>query len=151
MDDVPPMRPVTVPPDERAGAAVWKMPFVFGVVLAAALLCAYVPAGSRVAWMCAIVFLVVGLGLFTASVVREGRENRGRRLRWWRATPVRPGRFDMFASLGAPVAGLATVILARDASILWWVPITCVVCVMFVVVCLLHWRHNRRLATTCDA
>ncbi|WP_338890017.1 hypothetical protein [Rhodococcus sovatensis] len=151
MDDLPPMRPVSVPPDEpRSTAPWWKVALAFVAVVALGATTA-TRNGSWWIIALAVVMVVGGAVLCVQSTARILAENRGRRIPWFGSPAVRPRALDFKLGLGAPAVMFGAGSLGNNTALYW--PITTIVAgVLFVGS---SWAafalHNRRVTAISDA
>ncbi|AYJ48712.1 hypothetical protein D8W71_10630 [Rhodococcus sp. P1Y] len=151
MDDLQPMRPVSVQPDERQAAPMWKRVSAYGFVALVGLMAFLVDNGSPWTISIGVAVSVSGAVLFALSCRRTFDEHTGVRIPWIGPPPNSPRRQDLLSDVGAPLALFGALLAAGNSSIPWPVALPVVIFVFVGSTVCAFAVHNRRVTTTSDA
>lgn len=152
MDDLSPMRPVSVPPDEFRATPIWQLAAVLLFVGVAGGVSVWLDGGQW--WAVAVTALMMLAGVVVAGLAsaRVQRENRGVRIPLFLGSPkVRPRKYDLLNGVGPALAMVGAIGLGRNLSVPWPLPILVVAVALIVVPMMSIHLHNRRLTTISDA
>jgi hypothetical protein len=151
MNDMPPMRPVSVPPDEPDSASPW---LAFAVIVGIGIIAAataFLDDGSRWAIVAGSLSVVVGALLTVFTTRRVRLMNRGRRIPVvFGSAPVRKRNLDLMNGAGVSLAVIGAMMFGRGVEV-FWLPILIVGALLMVYQAVSIASHNRRLTTISDA
>lgn len=151
MDELTPMRPVSVSPDSRSKAPTWQV-IACAVVVPPVLFAAFfVNDGAWWAICFGALAFVSGVVLSVQSSRRILRENAGLRIPWSGRPPVDPRTHDLKGSTGVPLAMAGALLAGGNLQLPWALTVSVGLLVVIGLTLAPFALHNRRVRATSDA